>query len=176
MFFSSKLHRNSTPKSKIIWGLIIAWSIITYDRNGKTTHITGPLCRKSTVSPGNFLHQGPAIQSFHTVFVVSLIKPLTKQSSSWWNERPYTLMWCHSNDDKIQHGNCKVITYNKSYFMSWIFYQFTSTCSMLTHWSLGDLDLDPDFKNPISILFYQLALQIFWWSCHQMNAMGPYCR
>ena len=43
---------------------------------------TGPLCGESPAT-----HNGPVID-FDGVFVDSLIKPLNKQLSDWWNKIP----------------------------------------------------------------------------------------
>ena len=51
-------------------------------RHESAFRITGPLCGEYTGDTG----PGSIIQSFDNVFVVSLTKPLTKQSRGRWNK------------------------------------------------------------------------------------------
>ena len=56
------------------------------------------LCAGNSLVTGEFPAQRPVTWSFDIFFDLCLNKRLSKQSWSWWFERPLRSLWCHCND------------------------------------------------------------------------------
>ena len=97
---SKRAPSNEEAETQIQTDITLKWKIPFHEEFKTWKYFTHywAFCEGNPPVTGGFPSQRSEMWSFGGLFEVSLNKLLNKQSSCWWFETPWCLMWSYCND------------------------------------------------------------------------------